>query len=125
MVGQTPKDTPFGLDANVAAGLAYLFTLLGGLIMLFGGGTNKFVKWAAAQSITMFVLMMVLYVAAGFLGAMIHFYMLGLLIRASSVASSDPTSVAYGGSLKVRNDATPPRDTTTSPFLATSDTDKT
>ena len=52
-VTEPPKDTPFGLEPNVAAGLAYLFTLLGGIIMLVGGGTNKFVKWAAAQSITM------------------------------------------------------------------------
>lgn len=80
MVGQTPKDTPFGLDANVAAGLAYLFTLLGGLIMLFGGGTNKFVKWAAAQSIVTFVAFMVLIWVGSFLGIMIHFYFLGSLI---------------------------------------------
>lgn len=52
-VTEPPKDTPFGLEQNVAAGLAYLFTLPGGLIMLLGGGTNRFVKWAAAQSITL------------------------------------------------------------------------
>jgi uncharacterized membrane protein len=51
MVEQPKKDTPFGLDQNVAAGLAYLFSWVGGLVMLVGGGTNKFVRWAAAQSI--------------------------------------------------------------------------
>jgi uncharacterized membrane protein len=52
-VTQPPSDTPFGLEQNVAAGLAYLFGLIGGIVMMLGGGTNKFVKWAAAQSITM------------------------------------------------------------------------
>lgn len=52
MVSQSPpKDTPFGLEPNVAAGLAYLFTWLGGIVMLAGGGTNKFVRWSAAQAI--------------------------------------------------------------------------
>jgi uncharacterized membrane protein len=50
-VTQPPSDTPFGLQANVAAGLAYVLGIIGGVIMLVGGGTNKFVKWAAAQSI--------------------------------------------------------------------------
>ncbi len=50
---QSPKDTPFGLEPNVAAGLAYLLGIIGGIIMLVGGGTNKFVKWAACQSITL------------------------------------------------------------------------
>ena len=53
MVSQPPKDTPFGLEPNLAAGLAYLLGLIGGIIMLVGGGTNRFVKWAAAQSITL------------------------------------------------------------------------
>jgi uncharacterized membrane protein len=78
MVTQPPKDTPFGLDANVAAGLAYLLGIIGGIIMLVGGGTNKFVKWAACQSITYFVCVFLLYwilgwifVFAGFLGGLI------------------------------------------------------
>jgi uncharacterized membrane protein len=62
MVGQTPKDAPFGLDANVAAGLAYLFGFIGGIVMLFGGGTNKFVKWAAAQSLTLGITFIALYI---------------------------------------------------------------
>jgi uncharacterized membrane protein len=68
---QSPKDTPFGLDANVAAGLAYLLGIIGGIIMLVGGGTNKFVKWAACQSITFFlvcfVIRLVLQIIVGFL----------------------------------------------------------
>ncbi len=71
-VSQPPKDTPFGLEPNVAAGLAYLFCLLGGIIMLVGGGTNKFVKWAAAQSITIWVLYFIL----SFVLSLIHLWLL-------------------------------------------------
>lgn len=61
MVTQPQKDTPFGLEPNVAAGLAYLFSWVGGLIMLVGGGSNKFVKWAAAQSITLAIVAIAAY----------------------------------------------------------------
>jgi uncharacterized membrane protein len=71
-VTQPPKDTPFGLEPNVAAGLAYLFCLLGGIVMLVGGGTNKFVKWAAAQSITIWAL----YIILGFVLSFIHLWIL-------------------------------------------------
>lgn len=71
MVSQPPKDTPFGLDPNVAAGLAYLLGLIGGIIMLVGGGTNKFVKWAACQSITLSASYFALWIILDIL-AMIH-----------------------------------------------------
>src|SRR5579862_3950227 len=71
-VTEPPKDTPFGLDANVAAGLAYLFCLLGGIVMLVGGGTNRFVKWAAAQSIVLWVVYFIL----GFVLSFIHLWIL-------------------------------------------------
>lgn len=76
-VSQPPSDTPFGLQANVAAGLAYLFGIIGGIVMLVGGGTNTFVKWAAAQSITLWGVYIVLEFALAFLTPFIHF--LGLL----------------------------------------------
>ena len=53
MVSQPPQDTPYGLQPNIAAGVAYLFGLVGGIVILLGGGTNRTVKWAAAQSITL------------------------------------------------------------------------
>jgi uncharacterized membrane protein len=76
-VSQPPSDTPFGLQANVAAGLAYLFGIIGGIVMLVGGGTNPFVKWAAAQSITLWGVYIVLEIALTFLTPFIHF--LGLI----------------------------------------------
>ena len=71
-ITQPPKDTPFGLEPNVAAGLAYLFCLLGGIVMLVGGGTNRFVKWAAAQSIVIWGL----YILIGFVLSFIHLWIL-------------------------------------------------
>ena len=61
MAIQGPKDAPFGLEPNIAAGLAYLLGIIGGIVMLVGGGTNKSVKWAAAQSTTMWGLYIVIY----------------------------------------------------------------
>jgi uncharacterized membrane protein len=79
-VTQPPKDTPFGLEPNVAAGLAYLFCLLGGIVMLVGGGSNRFVKWAAAQSITLWALWFVLWWVIGFLAHAWVFALLLLLV---------------------------------------------
>jgi uncharacterized membrane protein len=59
MATKPPSDAPFGLEPNVAAGLAYILGVIGGIIMLVGGGTNKFVKWAAAQSITIWIVYVV------------------------------------------------------------------
>ncbi|HEY1975930.1 MAG TPA: hypothetical protein VGG89_05280 [Candidatus Baltobacteraceae bacterium] len=77
-VSQPPSDTPFGLQPNVAAGLAYLFGIIGGIVMLVGGGTNTFVKWAAAQSITLWGVYIVLEFALIFLTGIVH--ILGLIL---------------------------------------------
>ena len=72
-VTQPPADTPFGLEPNVAAGLAYLFGLVGGIVIAVGGGTNKFVRWSAAQSITMWALWIIIWKGLGLLAATIIF----------------------------------------------------
>jgi uncharacterized membrane protein len=77
MATQPTSDAPFGLEPNIAAGLAYLLGILGGIIFLVGGGTNKFVKWSAAQSITLWGLFIVAQVAFTFLIALTHLYILG------------------------------------------------
>jgi uncharacterized membrane protein len=64
-VTQPPTDTPFGLEPNVAAGL--------------GGGTNKFVRWSAAQSITMWALWIIIWKGLGLLAATIIFAPLVIL----------------------------------------------
>jgi uncharacterized membrane protein len=78
-VTQPPKDTPFGLEPNVAAGLAYLFCLIGGIVILAGGGTNKFVKWAAAQSITMWALYTILWFVLVFIHLWLLYPIIGLV----------------------------------------------
>ena len=70
------SDAPFGLQPNVAAGLAYLLGILGGIIMLVGGGTNKFVKWSAAQSIVLWALYIIAQFALSFIIGITHLYVL-------------------------------------------------
>jgi len=60
---QQPYGTPFtatpnangptsmGMDANVEAGLSYLFSIVGGLIFYFGEKQNRFVRFHAMQLI--------------------------------------------------------------------------
>ena len=79
-VTQPPSDAPFGLDPNLAAGLAYLIPIIGGIVMLVGGGTNRFVKWAAAQSITLWVGWWVVQFVIGWLGLLLHLWVLTMPI---------------------------------------------
>jgi uncharacterized membrane protein len=72
---QPPSDAPFGLEPNIAAGLAYLFGLIGGIVMLVGGGTNKFVKWAAAQSITLWGGLIAIHIVWGILTSLVHIFL--------------------------------------------------
>ncbi|HEY1429840.1 MAG TPA: hypothetical protein VGF18_09720 [Candidatus Tumulicola sp.] len=73
-------DGPFGLQPNIAAGLGYFFGIIGGVIMLLGGGTNRFARWSAAQSIVMWGLYIVLLVAIDFIFMLIHLWpLIGLL----------------------------------------------
>ncbi len=74
MVEQPPKGDakgPFDLEPNVAAGLAYLIPLVGGIVMLVGGGANKFVRWAAAQSIVLWGAFVAVSVVLGLLSSAI------------------------------------------------------
>jgi uncharacterized membrane protein len=86
-VSQPPTDAPFGLQPNVAAGLAYLLTILGGIIMLVGGGTNKFVKWSAAQSITLWVSYFVAIFALDFIMAITHLWILFPIVMLLGLAA--------------------------------------
>ena len=79
-VTEPPKDTPFGLEANIAAGLSYLFIPIVAIIMLVGGGTNKFVKWHACQAISLAIFAIVAWVALIVLGIIFTMIHLGLLI---------------------------------------------
>jgi uncharacterized membrane protein len=71
---QQPYGTPFvatpnlngptsmGMDANVEAGLSYLFSIIGGLIFYFGEKQNRFVRFHAMQSILFNAFWIVLFI---------------------------------------------------------------
>ena len=54
--------TSMGMQANVAAGLSYLFGWIGGLIFFFGEKQNRFVRFNAMQSILLSGGLTVLYI---------------------------------------------------------------
>jgi uncharacterized membrane protein len=54
--------TSMGMDANVAAGLSYLFSIVGGLIFYFGEKQNRFVRFHAMQSILFNAFWIVLFI---------------------------------------------------------------
>jgi uncharacterized membrane protein len=54
--------TSMGMDANVEAGLSYLFSIVGGLIFYFGEKQNRFVRFHAMQSILFNVFWIVLFI---------------------------------------------------------------
>jgi uncharacterized membrane protein len=78
--GGGPKDkTSMGLDANVAALLAYVATWLSGLIIFLMEKENRFVRFHAMQAIMFGVSIIVLYIVAaivslifGLILSMIH-----------------------------------------------------
>ncbi len=75
MAIQPSTDAPFGLQPNIAAGLAWVLGFIGGLVMLFGGGTNSFVKWAAAQSVALWGGYFVFMFALNVIGSITHLYL--------------------------------------------------
>ncbi len=54
--------TSMGMQANVAAGLSYLFGWIGGLIFFFGEKQNRFVRFNAMQSLLLSGGLTVLYI---------------------------------------------------------------
>jgi uncharacterized membrane protein len=78
-MSQIPSSAPFGLAPNVAAALAYLFGIPGGIVMLVAGGNDKTVKWAAAQSIVMWVVYIVVAIAIPAISVATRLSMIGFL----------------------------------------------
>jgi uncharacterized membrane protein len=92
---QQPYGTPFtatpnangptsmGMDANVEAGLSYLFSIVGGLIFYFGEKQNRFVRFHAMQSILFnafwIVLFIVLFTVQSLLYATVILIPLGIV----------------------------------------------
>ena len=98
---QQPYGTPFtatpnpngptsmGMDANVEAGLSYLFSIIGGLIFYFGEKQNRFVRFHAMQSILFnafwIVLFIVLFTVQSFLYASVILIPLGIVFTCLTI----------------------------------------
>lgn len=63
------KKSIFNLDENIVAALAYVFSALTGIIVLVMEKENKFVRFHAMQSVLLGILIFVLNVILGILGA--------------------------------------------------------
>lgn len=81
--------TSMGMDANVAAGLSYLFSIVGGLIFYFGEKQNRFVRFHAMQSILFnafwIVLFIVLFTVQSFLYATVILIPLGFVFTCLTI----------------------------------------
>jgi uncharacterized membrane protein len=80
---EAPKEAPkssggSGLEANVAAMLAYVFSLLGGIIFYVIEKDNKFVRFAAMQSILLSVTFIAFNFVVTILTTMLAFTTFGL-----------------------------------------------
>jgi uncharacterized membrane protein len=69
-VAQDPSQSSFGLQPNVAAGIASFFGVIGGLVILLGKPPQAWVRFVAVQSIVLFVAYIILEIALGVIGAM-------------------------------------------------------
>src|SRR6266487_4124145 len=81
--------TSMGMDANVAAGLSYLFSIIGGLIFYFGEKQNRFVRFHAMQSIIFnafwIVLFIVLFTVQSFLYATVILIPVGFVFTCLTI----------------------------------------
>jgi uncharacterized membrane protein len=69
--GFMSEEKKSGLEPNIAAMIAYFFGWIGGLVFLLIEKENKFVRFAAMQSIIMNVAFTVIYIALSILIAVI------------------------------------------------------
>lgn len=65
-MADTKKKSGTGLEPNVAALLAYLLGIIGGIVFILIEKDNKFVRFAAAQSIVLNIVMFVVMFAMPF-----------------------------------------------------------
>lgn len=88
----------FGLNARIAALLSYALTWLGGLFFLITERRNQFVRFAAAQSLTIFGPLTVVYIL---LQLIAHIPILGTFLLAPIIGCLTPLILLVGGVLWV------------------------
>ena len=74
-VPDTRAETALGLDANLAAALAYLFGFVSGAIVYVVEDENEFVRFHAAQSIVVSIVVFVAYFGLSVGGWMLGFFL--------------------------------------------------
>ena len=77
---QDPNQSSFGLAPNVAAGLASLFSWLGGLIILLGKPPQAWVRFVAVQAIVLAVGYVIVQIAVTILSTILTIAHLGALV---------------------------------------------
>ena len=81
MISDQTEPSSFGLQANIAAGLASLFGWIGGLVILLGKPPQTWVRFVAVQSIVLAVAYAVVAFALFLVGATLgHIPVINLLI---------------------------------------------
>jgi len=68
---QDQNQSSFGLAPNVAAGLAALFSWVGGLVILLGKPPQQWVRFVAVQSIVLAIVMAIVAIAVQILNVML------------------------------------------------------
>lgn len=76
---QDQSQSSFGLQPNVAAGLASLFTWVGGLVILLGKPPQQWVRFVAVQAIVMAVICMIAFIAITIISSMLAVMHLGII----------------------------------------------
>ena len=76
---QDQPTSSFGLAPNVAAGLASLFSWVGGLVILLGKPPQQWVRFVAVQSIVLFAAYLIFQVAFAILTTMLAIAHLGAI----------------------------------------------
>jgi uncharacterized membrane protein len=72
-VTQDPQESAFGLQPNIAAGIASFFGWIGGLIVLLGKPPQQWVRFVAVQSILLAVAYVIFAVALAIISMFIAF----------------------------------------------------
>jgi uncharacterized membrane protein len=70
---QDQSQSSFGLQPNVAAGIAAFFLLIGGLIILLGKPAQQWVRFVAVQSIVFGAIVLIFNIAFGILAGILLF----------------------------------------------------
>ncbi|HYW55215.1 MAG TPA: DUF4870 domain-containing protein [Dongiaceae bacterium] len=76
---QDPNQSSFGLAPNVAAGLASLFSWVGGLVILLGKPPQAWVRFVAVQSIVLAIVYVIIQIAYSVLSIMLGIAHLGAI----------------------------------------------